>query len=440
MKPTRGPVNPKYEVYSMNNNSIGSFLAALRKANGLTQKQLAEKLNVSDKAVSRWERDECAPDLSLIPVLAELYGVTSDEILRGQRAAPESQPKPQAEERSQKRLQYMLSRIQTRYKIQSIISVGIAVVGLIAAMILNLIFLRAQAGFLVGCIFLVAATVCQIIFIILGNSAITQDEFDDRSVTACKHFMTKGAEIVFSVIFFILSATVPLLYADDPYWGITLPYWTEQAIFVLIIPALVCPTVCHSINSKLGISKRINWKSPANKLRIRTALILLAVLFVTAILHWFAAFYLSENPQLYGDATEFTTLEDFKAYMEQPISDDGTPLTYHTTYQDAEGQEIEIYLDSENNEYWYYTDWITGVICDAEGNELCRYSRYNESVVNIVYSNSDDRLPIYTMNRTQYRESSTRFNWLMAAWIPLYLAEAVILILRYRKKAKDLKG
>lgn len=54
----------------MANKSIGQFIAALRKANGLTQKELAEKLNVSDKAISRWERDECSPDISLIPVIA----------------------------------------------------------------------------------------------------------------------------------------------------------------------------------------------------------------------------------------------------------------------------------------------------------------------------------------------------------------------------------
>ena len=41
----------------MEKKTIGSFIAALRRANGLTQKELAEKLNVSDKAVSRWERD-----------------------------------------------------------------------------------------------------------------------------------------------------------------------------------------------------------------------------------------------------------------------------------------------------------------------------------------------------------------------------------------------
>ncbi|MDD4096993.1 MAG: helix-turn-helix transcriptional regulator, partial [Oscillospiraceae bacterium] len=59
----------------MDKKTIGSFIAALRKSTGLTQRELAEKLNVSDKAVSRWERDECAPDLSLIPAIAEILGV-----------------------------------------------------------------------------------------------------------------------------------------------------------------------------------------------------------------------------------------------------------------------------------------------------------------------------------------------------------------------------
>ena len=65
----------------MEKKTIGQFIAILRKANGMTQKDLAEKLNVSDKAVSRWERDECAPDLSLIPVIAEIFQVTADELL-----------------------------------------------------------------------------------------------------------------------------------------------------------------------------------------------------------------------------------------------------------------------------------------------------------------------------------------------------------------------
>ena len=74
----------------MERKTIGQFIAALRRVSGMTQKQLAEKLNVSDKTISRWERDECAPDLTLIPVIAEVFGVTSDEILRGERVVKEA--------------------------------------------------------------------------------------------------------------------------------------------------------------------------------------------------------------------------------------------------------------------------------------------------------------------------------------------------------------
>ena len=65
--------------------TIGKFISALRRANGMTQKELGEKLFVSDKTVSRWECDESTPELSLIPVIAEIFGITTDELLRGER-------------------------------------------------------------------------------------------------------------------------------------------------------------------------------------------------------------------------------------------------------------------------------------------------------------------------------------------------------------------
>lgn len=70
-----------------NKNSIGRFIAALRQAKGLTQRELGDLLFVSNKTVSRWERDECTPDLYLIPAIAEIFGITTDELLRGERKA-----------------------------------------------------------------------------------------------------------------------------------------------------------------------------------------------------------------------------------------------------------------------------------------------------------------------------------------------------------------
>ena len=69
----------------MTNKSIGNFLSDLRKEKGITQKELADYLNVSDKTVSHWECDKYSPDLSAIPLLAEFFGVTCDEILKGER-------------------------------------------------------------------------------------------------------------------------------------------------------------------------------------------------------------------------------------------------------------------------------------------------------------------------------------------------------------------
>lgn len=65
----------------MNQNMIGQYLRTLRMEKGWTQAQLAEKLNVSNRSVSRWETGSTMPDLSLLIELSELYEVSVDQIL-----------------------------------------------------------------------------------------------------------------------------------------------------------------------------------------------------------------------------------------------------------------------------------------------------------------------------------------------------------------------
>lgn len=74
----------------------GCFIAQLRKELGLTQKELAEKLEVTDKAISRWETGEGLPDTSLLKPLAEILGVSVGELLSG-RPMDDSQIKSQAD-------------------------------------------------------------------------------------------------------------------------------------------------------------------------------------------------------------------------------------------------------------------------------------------------------------------------------------------------------
>ena len=57
-------------------------LTAYRKANNLTQLELAEKLNYSDKAVSKWERAESVPDIGVLKQIATLYNITIDDLVK----------------------------------------------------------------------------------------------------------------------------------------------------------------------------------------------------------------------------------------------------------------------------------------------------------------------------------------------------------------------
>lgn len=67
--------------------TIGEFLSTQRKAHGYTQEEAAEKLGVSNRTISSRETDRTVPDVTLLPAIADIYGVTVDEILRGERKA-----------------------------------------------------------------------------------------------------------------------------------------------------------------------------------------------------------------------------------------------------------------------------------------------------------------------------------------------------------------
>jgi transcriptional regulator with XRE-family HTH domain len=73
----------------MDKEKTGQLITELRKEKGLTQKQLADALNVTDKAVSKWERGLSFPDISMLEPISELLGVSIMELLAGERQSGE---------------------------------------------------------------------------------------------------------------------------------------------------------------------------------------------------------------------------------------------------------------------------------------------------------------------------------------------------------------
>jgi transcriptional regulator with XRE-family HTH domain len=65
-----------------NKIKVAMMIASLRKENGMTQLELAEKMGVTDKAVSKWERDLSCPDVNSLPKLAEIFDISVDELMQ----------------------------------------------------------------------------------------------------------------------------------------------------------------------------------------------------------------------------------------------------------------------------------------------------------------------------------------------------------------------
>jgi len=82
----------------MKKETFGNMVAALRKEKGMTQLELAEKMGVTDKAVSKWERDLSFPDVSSIPKLAEILEVSVDELMQVKTDAKEDTTKRKIDE------------------------------------------------------------------------------------------------------------------------------------------------------------------------------------------------------------------------------------------------------------------------------------------------------------------------------------------------------
>lgn len=120
----------------MDKNTTGRFIAELRKQKGFTQKELAENLMVTDKAISRWETGKGLPDTSLLKPLGDVLGVSVTELLSGKKIE-EVDMKEQADNIILEVLNY------SKRMLASVISVTIFIIGI--AFIISPLFLASKS-------------------------------------------------------------------------------------------------------------------------------------------------------------------------------------------------------------------------------------------------------------------------------------------------------
>ncbi len=276
--------------------SIGQFIAALRKANGMTQQDIADRLNISNKAVSRWERDECAPDISLIPSLAELLGVSCDELLRGERIL-EAPPTEKKEPRVNKQITGLMNRTLSTFKTLSYIAIALAAVGLVCMLGITAGFYRPTLGFFVALLFEIAAIT--IAAVALGRAKDIKkgnELFENMTDEQAKYFDKTLGGFSFHAFYAAFAATGLSLRifatAADPYWSYS--YLTEFPFTTIALMIVYLKGKPLYMGEKRIFQKNI---AISNLVQLG-AIVIAGVLFVIAP-YFDAPFFDTEIPRIF---------------------------------------------------------------------------------------------------------------------------------------------
>ena len=430
----------------MEKKTIGQFIAALRKANGMTQRELAEQLNVSDKAVSRWERDESAPDLSLIPVIAEIFGVTSDEILRGERATRQESTNSPASEKGKKQIVMLLDKARNKFQMYCLVSGGIAGVGLIMAMTFNFGFYQASLGFFLGTICYLAAVVVIGIALLQSMQAIQIEEADEVALSTCKKDIVRwcyGTVLGIVAVFFLTLPFVTDVY--DAYVGLNFDAWMlsglPKAIICIVIGVLLWWLVLAKKFSPTEEEKK------STKRKLKYLRVIAIVLVITAVIHMVTLGVINEfHPFVEG--TTFYHYEDFIEYMEREVSEED--LMYGDSYDETYTENIddeyvmEEYFDEDGNVITreeYERLYLTETVRDENGEVLFTYINRNEGVHEIRYGTAPyeegEDMPITVYTSQDLRHEDVVINDLINPLFTItYLVEIIATIVLYFQRKK----
>ena len=355
----------------MEKKTIGKFISALRRANGMTQKELGEKLFVSDKTVSRWECDECTPELSLIPSIAEIFGITTDELLRGERNNHDRETTPEdiaskQKAKSDKQFKLMLHSRKKKFTNLSFISIGLIIVGLIAAMICNLGFSKGLLGFCLASVFFVAATICQICFTVSFRLLIDEEEAEhaEEIKKANTDMVFSSVKIFFGILLtfaFCLPIAVLTLSYFNSHYGLVIDSWILFGSLFAAVAFLLAFCVYKIFVLKTLINKEIVWLdeqtvSRANtesKLLGKICIVFTVVLAIIILATYIITSSVSESTfierERFDDPDKFIEYmqNDYDAWYEEGYGDMPAPPHNELGYPNRKWAEID------GKEYYY---------------------------------------------------------------------------------------
>ena len=409
----------------MEMNLLGGRIAALRKARGMTQKELAESLHISDKSVSRWERGETAPDLSLLPALAEQLGVSLDELLSGRKPALQTAAPSEAFSAG------LVCRSMRAQGICTILAAALSLLGLAGLFILRYEYLNPSAGVFCAGIFLIFSAALESASFfwtqgILRENRASQTAADAHGKTLLRRLFG------ISILNVAIAAASLALYLRSIggaiqrfwSWGEILAPTLGAALAFLLLLSLLLPRWAL----KKGLLSESRRESVQANMRKKLFCIggCVAALAVTLLIgHLFSTHVLTME-RICGEGTCFASFDDFKAFAETPVS----------VY--ADGRMVEILLEDGTTQYYEDCDrdrWFWDAIADAQGNTMT-YIRRNLSIAAILHEpGAEWPFRVYTVaDQAQYNHIKETARVILGALLLLEISAGFLLYFRIREQ------
>ena len=417
----------------MEKKTIGKFISALRKANGMTQKELGEKLFVSDKTVSRWECDECTPELSLIPSIAEIFGITTDELLRGERNNPDREAATSEDVaskqkvKSDKQFKLMLHSRKKKFTNLSFISIGLIIVGLIAAMICNLGFSKGLLGFCLASVFFVAATICQICFTVSFRFLIDEEESEHaEEIKKANTDMVFNSVNVFFGILLTFAFCLPIAtMINGANYGLVFEYWLGYGLLTSALVFIIAFCLYKIFIRKELISKEIVWldEQAVGKANIESKLLgKICIVFTVVLAIIMLATYIitsSVSESTFIERERFDDPDKFIEYMQSEYD-----AWYDEGYGNLPPSEAPTH---EPNKKW----------AEIDGKEYYYNPVLYESINILQHENGEWEIVVTTDEADQNGE--VMYSILMVGLLSLHVINLAVCVIWYIVKTKKRK-
>ena len=403
----------------MERKTIGAFLSALRKANGMTQQEVADKLNVSNKTVSKWERDEGYPEIMMLPAIAELYSVSVDEILRGERIT-KSDHEERKDTKSDERIKYLIEKAAVKFNNSSIVSVILGVVALILAYTIGDIVYNYNVMWVGYVIILILVASSIAVTLIAFNNLLSG--LDNRDVIEKEHYektMKNSIKYVTAVTFLSVVTIIGLL-LNILFDGVSMLIVTLPA--TAVVGGIVAYLVRSILHKKYDISQMqlSDEQRKYRKKHIKTTSIILAVVLLISVISPFVGAFV-ESQSVF--AFTFSDGVDYQYSSQEEAENEYYKLKNHITdnkplynaYSEGylENGTYTLYVEElghsfiqdENGYQLKYTEVLSGEDLEFKSEEEAEKFKYENVLI------SDYPTPDTLQKNVTFDDETLTINW-----------------------------